>query len=333
MFYSNKFIFLSLILMSTMISVSSNSWLGMWLGLEVNLLSIIPLMNNIKNLYSSESSMKYFIMQAMASASMLISIIFMNSMEINFQGELKSLIFTSAMLTKMGAAPFHFWFPEVMEGLDWMVSLIMLTWQKIAPMVILSYLSWNSLMNMTILFSCLIGGLMGINQISLRKIIAYSSITHMGWMIAAMMFNSIWIWYWIIYSFMTMNLIMILNMTKIYNTNQMNNLFSKSKMFKISLSLNILSMGGLPPFIGFIPKWFTIQLLINNKLYWLSLVLIITTLATLFFYIRLIIPSFSLNLNEIKMNFDSYKFMFIANWSNMFNMLGMIFCTLTYNFI
>nr|YP_010693074.1 NADH dehydrogenase subunit 2 [Dacus durbanensis]WCB98255.1 NADH dehydrogenase subunit 2 [Dacus durbanensis] len=298
---SAKIMFFFILMMGTMITVSSNSWLGAWMGLEINLLAFIPLMNN-NNLMSTEASLKYFLTQAMASAVLLFAIMmsYLNNFPINQETPVyNDLIITSSLLLKSGAAPFHFWFPNVMEGLSWMNALILMTWQKIAPLMLISYVTQNNFITLVIILSTIVGSLGGLNQTSLRKLMAFSSINHLGWMLAAMQANeSMWLIYFSFYTFLSFSLIFILNNFKMFHINQLFNSFFNSKTLKFLLFFNLLSLGGLPPFIGFLPKWLVIQLLVMNNQYVLMTILTVMTLITLFFYLRLCFAAFMLNYYE-----------------------------------
>nr|AND96538.1 NADH deshydrogenase subunit 2 [Caccobius nigritulus] len=294
----------------TLISISSYSWMSMWLGLEINMLSIIPLMSNSKNPLASEAAMKYFITQALASTIFMASLIFMsfNFNYMIFNSNL-NLMFSSALFMKMGAAPFHFWFPEIMEGLSWFNSFIMLTWQKIAPMMLISYSNFMNLnyMMMIVISSSMISGIMGVNQTNMRKILAYSSINHISWMLTSMLFfETIWIYYFIIYSIISMNIIIILNKFNIFHMNQLFSSFNNYPLIKFFFMLNFLSLGGLPPFLGFMPKWLTIQILIKMEFFSLSLIIIVMTLITMFFYMRIILLGMMMNKNSNLTTKNSY---------------------------
>nr|ALO71131.1 NADH deshydrogenase subunit 2 [Pselaphinae sp. 11 EF-2015] len=323
-------------MISSLISISANSWMGMWMGLEINLLSIIPLMNSTKNLYSSESSIKYFITQALASTIILMSIIFMmksNNLSFNMP-YLFSMIFNSAMFTKMGAAPFHFWFPEIMEGLTWMNALIMLTWQKITPMVLTNYNFINLyFLSSIIICSMLISGILGLNQTSIRKILTYSSINHIGWMISSfLILETLWIYYFLIYSFMLILMISILNLYNIFSINQLIIFMNKNFLIYLFFILNFMSLSGLPPFIGFFPKWLTIQYLINYNFFMITYIMIIMTLISIYFYLRLMFSSLSLSSNEpfsLKKNSNNFILMTL----NFMNISLLPVCTLIFNFI
>nr|ANJ70291.1 NADH dehydrogenase subunit 2 [Acilius sulcatus] len=342
MFNIFKLIFIMTLFMGTMISISSYSWLGTWMGLEINLLSFIPLLNKKNNPFSSESSIKYFLVQAMASTIFLFSILIL-MMKTNLISELILMnkffiiIMNSTLLLKMGAAPFHFWFPEIIEGMNWTNSLILMTWQKIAPMMILSYtLKISTFIIIIIMMSTMIGSIGGLNQISLRKILAYSSINHIGWMLSSFLNNEMmWMMYFIIYSFISMTLTLMFNNFNIFFLKQMYLMMNKSKMIKFSLLINMLSLGGLPPFLGFLPKWIIIQeLSLYNK--FILLFMMMMTLITLFFYLRIAYSSFMLNHNETNYNFlmkinlkNNLIFMFMT----LISITGLILYSIFLNFI
>nr|YP_009995311.1 NADH dehydrogenase subunit 2 [Ochthebius atriceps]QNP09714.1 NADH dehydrogenase subunit 2 [Ochthebius atriceps] len=329
MFYFHKLLFLTSLSIGTLISISSYSWMGMWMGLEINLLSIIPLLSNSKNMLSNEASMKYFITQALASTILLFSIIMLSSKNWNNY----DLIFNSSLLTKMGAAPFHFWLPEVMEGLNWNNCLLLMTWQKIAPMILIMYNNTLMFFSLIIVFSMLISGIMGINQVSLRKILAYSSINHIGWMISSMMFmETIWLIYFMIYCIISINIIL---MFKIMNSFFLKQLFislNKNKIFKMFFILNFLSLGGLPPFLGFMPKWLTIQTLMENNMILLTFLMIIMTLMTLYFYMRITFTTLMINMNEVNYYFKTKNKIFVLTLFNSLSLMGLLFITLIFNF-
>nr|YP_002640523.1 NADH dehydrogenase subunit 2 [Aspidytes niobe]CAM35443.1 NADH dehydrogenase subunit 2 [Aspidytes niobe] len=336
-----KLMFMVTLFMGTMVSISSYSWMGTWMGLEINLLSFIPMMNKINNPFSSESSIKYFLIQALASSIFLFSIIIMminnnlisQTMYIN---QFLMMSINSALLMKMGAAPFHFWFPEIIEGMNWFNTMILMTWQKIAPMMLLSYtlVSMNYII-FIILISTFIGSIGGLNQISLRKILAYSSINHIGWMISSFLNNElIWIMYFLIYSFITITLTMMFNNFNIFYLKQMFLLLNNNSTIKFSMMMNLLSLGGLPPFFGFMPKWIIIQYLSNNYMY-LMIFMIMMTLITLFFYLRItyssiIISNNKLNFNKLLKN-NMKNNMWIM-FMTFISINGLILCTFLFNF-
>lgn len=293
-------------------------------------MSIIPLINNNKNIYPTESAIKYFLSQTLASTSLLFSLIIIINIT-EFIPQKFNLFFiiiiNSSLLIKIGRAPFHFWFPEVIEGLNWFNNLILLTWQKIAPIILLIINSKIlSFLIFSIILSSIIGRIMGLNQLRLRKIIAYSSINHIGWMLRRLLNSqSIWLFYFLRYSLITINIILIFNKINLFFIKQFVNSINFNKPLKFFFILNFLSLGGLPPFLGFLPKWLTINNLISNKFYFLSLIIILFTLITLFFYIRITFRVLTINSTET----ITYKFK-INNFSViLFNTINLIALTLT----
>nr|YP_010693256.1 NADH dehydrogenase subunit 2 [Bactrocera nigrotibialis]WCB99061.1 NADH dehydrogenase subunit 2 [Bactrocera nigrotibialis] len=327
---SAKIMFFFILMTGTLITVSSNSWLGAWMGLEINLLSFIPLMNS-NNLTSTEASLKYFLTQAMASAVLLFAIMMMylnNYPIIQDNSSYSNLMIISSLLLKSGAAPFHFWFPNVMEGLSWMNALTLMTWQKIAPLMLISYTTQSTFILMAVIASTITGSLGGLNQTSLRKLMAFSSINHLGWMLAAMQANeSMWCIYFSFYTFLSFSLTFMFNNFKMFHINQLFNSFFNSKILKFILFLNLLSLGGLPPFIGFLPKWLVIQLLVLKSQYVLMTIMTVMTLITLFFYLRLCFAAFMLNYYENNWTIDmtinnvSFKLMLILSFISTFSLI------------
>nr|ADF57852.1 NADH dehydrogenase subunit 2 [Stegana flavipalpata] len=328
---SSKILFVIIMMSGSMITVTSNSWLSAWMGLEINLLSFIPLMSDNNNLMSTEASLKYFLVQAMASTVLLFAIILMMMKNnINYEMDYSfyiSLIMMSSLLLKSGAAPFHFWFPNIMEGLSWMNCLLLMTWQKIAPLMLISYINMKMLLFSSIIMSVIIGSLGGLNQSSLRKLMAFSSINHLGWMLMAINSNmSIFMVYFLMYSFLSFILTFMFNNFKIFYFNQMFSLFFSSKILKFILLMNFLSLGGLPPFLGFMPKWLLIQQLSLENQYFLLMILVMSTLITLFFYLRICYSAFMLNyyennwLNEIQLKNMTYNFYLIMSFFSIFGL-------------
>nr|YP_010414532.1 NADH dehydrogenase subunit 2 [Glenoleon pulchellus]URT60698.1 NADH dehydrogenase subunit 2 [Glenoleon pulchellus] len=331
-----NFMFLMILMLGSIISISSNSWLGAWMGLEINLLSFIPLLANLKNLTSTESSLKYFIVQALASTTLLFVVLmltFNQNLLPQFNPPL-NIILNSALLMKMGAAPFHSWFPEVMEGLSWLMSFILMTWQKIAPMMLISYCFLYKFLLVIIIISTIVGSIGGFNQTNLRSLMAYSSINHLGWMLGSLMISlSYWLIYFMFYTILSMTIIYMFNFLNIFYFNQIFSSLNNNPIMKFSLFCNFLSLGGLPPFTGFMPKWIVIQALSEMNLF-LIITMVMMTLITLFFYIRLTYSAFMIHslqpswnkLWEVKMT----NMMMLMNF---FSLFGLIFILFIYSII
>nr|URX53293.1 NADH dehydrogenase subunit 2 [Neotermes sp. 1 AB-2022a] len=322
-----------------LISISSNSWLGAWMGLEINLMSIIPLMLSQENIYTAEASLKYFIIQAMASASLMFMVMMsaLASQSLPLSNEVYEYAIMTPLLLKMGAAPLHWWFPSVMEGLSWTNCLLMMTVQKAAPMMLTSYLiKVTNLTLMIILLSAFVGALGGMNQTSLRKILTYSSINHTGWMLtAAMGGNNLWALYFAVYSLLTSTMTTITKSFNISFINQTLMANSSKTTIKFMLFTTLLSLGGLPPFIGFLPKWIVIQMMISNNLMtFIMTVMVILSLTTLYYYLQMCYSSFLILHSEVKWNLWPHRSITMMTYSTMLastSLMGLIMCTMIIN--
>nr|WDR45861.1 NADH dehydrogenase subunit 2 [Lasiopodomys gregalis]WDR46590.1 NADH dehydrogenase subunit 2 [Lasiopodomys gregalis]WDR46603.1 NADH dehydrogenase subunit 2 [Lasiopodomys gregalis]WDR46616.1 NADH dehydrogenase subunit 2 [Lasiopodomys gregalis] len=285
------------IMMGPMITMLSSNLFVMWIGLEMNLLALIPLMLNNPNPRSTEAATKYFLTQATASMILLLSIL-MNFKQLGtwtFQPETDINIVTMTFISlaiKLGLAPFHSWLPEVTQGIKLDVGLILLTWQKIAPLSILSQyyeLINPNLLILSALISVLIGAWNGLNQTQTRKILAYSSIAHMGWMISILPYNpSLTALNLLVYIIMTIPMFFIFSTHSFTSISSMSLMWNKMPMALPMISLILMSTGGLPPLTGFLPKWAIITELMKNNNLSLASLMAMTALINLFFYMRLI---------------------------------------------
>nr|YP_010472671.1 NADH dehydrogenase subunit 2 [Carea varipes]UVH65799.1 NADH dehydrogenase subunit 2 [Carea varipes] len=329
-FNSNKLFFLFILFFSTLISISANSWFGCWIGLEINLLSFIPLISSSNNMLSTEASLKYFLTQSIASINFLFSIIMKLTLMKNFEiNNFISIMINSSMLMKMGSAPFHFWFPNIVEGLSWFNNFILMTWQKITPIILLSYYMNTNFIILIINLNIIIGAIGGLNQTSLRKLMAFSSINNLGWMLSAIMISeNLWMFYLFMYSFMISIMCFLFYILNMFFINQLfiNNM---NFLIKINLLINFLSLGGLPPFIGFFPKWIIINFLINNQMYIMTFIFIMMSLIMLFFYIRIVYSAFMFNYfkNKWFKIFIKNNYFKFVNFFSFFSLMGMIFST------
>nr|AIW63844.1 NADH dehydrogenase subunit 2 [Microcebus tanosi] len=292
-------IIMTTIFMGTMLTMISSHWLLIWIGLEINMLSIIPILTKNPKPRSTEAATKYFLTQATASMLLMFTIV-SNAMHsgqwtitnIDSNNMLISSTMIIALMMKLGMTPFHFWVPEVTQGVSLMTGMLLLTWQKLAPISIMIQMfpsiNLNTLMLIALL-SILAGGWGGLNQTQLRKILAYSSIAHMGWMMAILMFcPSMTMLNLFIYLMLTITMFTMLNMNTNTTTLTLSNLWSKSPTITTMILVSLLSLGGLPPLTGFLPKWIIIQELTKNNNIIVATMMAIMALLNLYFYMRLI---------------------------------------------
>nr|AFN41734.1 NADH dehydrogenase subunit 2 [Hipposideros pygmaeus] len=287
---------LSTIILGTLIVTMSSHWLLVWIGFEMNMLAIIPVLMKRFNPRSMEASTKYFLTQATASMLLMLAII-INLLQsgqwtvTSMMSPIASTIMTLALAMKLGLSPFHFWVPEVTQGIPLSSGLILLTWQKLAPLSIMYQISHaiNLDILLTIsLLSIMIGGWGGLNQTQLRKILAYSSIAHMGWMTAILAYNpTMTLLNLILYILMTSTTFMLFMYNSATTTLSLSHSWNKTPLITTSILVMMLSLGGLPPLTGFLPKWMIIQELTKNESIIMPTLMAMTALLNLFFYMRL----------------------------------------------
>jgi len=312
-----KITFFTLLIFRTLLSISSSNWLSIWIGLELNLFSIIPILNFKSSIYSIEATIKYFLIQAFASILLLIFLINKNILFINYN----NLLIIIPLLIKLRLIPFHLWLPSIIEGLNWISCLLIITWQKITPLIIISYLNTNK--NIIFLITLIsINSIFGLNQNSIRKILAISSINNTTWILFAILINeNLWINYFLIYSILNF---LIIKLIRNYNINYINQIkfFNLNFFFKLNILILIFSIIGLPPIIGFLIKWILIKTLIHNNIYIIIIILIILTILNLIFYIKItyfLLFNFNLfNKWYLQYKKNNYNFIIIINFFRLF---------------
>nr|AEL17481.1 NADH dehydrogenase subunit 2 [Paradoxornis fulvifrons cyanophrys] len=291
-----KLIFVTSLLLGTTITISSNHWITAWAGLEINTLAILPLISKSHHPRSIEAATKYFLTQSAASALVLFSSItnawHTGQWDITqLTHPTSCLILTSAIAMKLGLVPFHFWFPEVLQGSPLTTGLLLSTAMKFPPLTLL--LMTSSSLNPTLLTcmaisSAALGGWMGLNQTQVRKIMAFSSISHLGWMAIMVSYNpKLTLLNFYLYVLMTAAVFLTLNTNKTLKLSTLMTTWAKNPSLNMMLLLTLLSLAGLPPLTGFLPKWLIIQELTKQDMAIAATMISLLSLLSLFFYLRL----------------------------------------------
>nr|BDQ44213.1 NADH dehydrogenase subunit 2 [Polypheretima elongata] len=285
---------------STMMALSSTNWMFMWASMELNLLSFVPILMMSKSNYETEGSIKYFLAQALGSALLLTSSTMIWSPYAILPWAMP-VILTTSILLKLGSAPCHFWYPSVMASISWISCTILSSWQKLAPLAILVFFVGQSSKSMIPLMAglnALIGGIMGMNQSQLRTMMAYSSIGHLGWMMSFMLMNKpmMSMFYFTIYCSLIIPLFMLFNSMNLMTSKQLSKVPVISSITQLSISILLISLAGLPPLTGFMPKMLAILMLSSHYMP-LIIILIIGSLMNLFFYLNIVINMMTSNQN------------------------------------
>nr|AFN70637.1 NADH dehydrogenase subunit 2 [Lanius vittatus] len=291
-----KLIFITSLLLGTTLTISSNHWIMAWAGLEINTLSILPLIAKSHHPRAVEAATKYFLVQAAASTLVLFSSM-TNAWETG-QWDITQMshpascsILTAALSMKLGLAPFHFWFPEVLQGSSLIVGLTLSTLMKFPPITLLFMTSQS--LNPTLLvtmgiLSVAVGGWMGLNQTQTRKIMAFSSISHLGWMATIIVyFPKLALLNFYLYTLMTAAVFLTLNSMKVLKLSTLMTAWTKMPSLSSIFLLTLLSLAGLPPLTGFLPKWLIIQELTKQDMAPTAVIVSLLSLLGLFFYLRL----------------------------------------------
>nr|AHB23399.1 NADH dehydrogenase subunit 2 [Hemibarbus sp. 'Taiwanese barbel steed']AIU41032.1 NADH dehydrogenase subunit 2 [Hemibarbus sp. 090914]AJD85349.1 NADH dehydrogenase subunit 2 [Hemibarbus labeo] len=289
-------ILLSSLGLGTTLTFASSHWLLAWMGLEINTLAIVPLMAQYHHPRAVEATTKYFLIQATAAAMIL----FAGTTNAWISGEwdmnnmsspIAATMIMIALALKIGLAPMHFWMPEVLQGLDLLTGLILSTWQKLAPLalIIQTAQAIDPLLLTTLgLMSTLAGGWGGLNQTQLRKILAYSSIAHMGWMIIVLQYApQLTLIALGTYIFMTSAAFLTLKSASATKINTLAMIWPNNPTLTATTALVLLSLGGLPPLTGFMPKWLILQEMAKQGLPITATIMALAALLSLYFYLRL----------------------------------------------
>ncbi|YP_003434310.1 NADH dehydrogenase subunit 2 (mitochondrion) [Cheilinus undulatus] len=281
--------------LGTTITFASSHWLLAWMGLEINTLAILPLMAHHHHPRAVEATTKYFLAQATAAAVLLFAST--TNAWLTGQWEIQQMthplsvtLITAALALKVGLAPMHTWLPEVLQGLDLTTGLILSTWQKLAPFALLLQIQPSNSTTLILLglTSTLVGGWGGLNQTQLRKILAYSSIAHLGWMILILQFSpTLTLLTLLTYFVMTLSAFLTFKLNKATTINSLATSWAKTPMLTALTPLVLLSLGGLPPLTGFMPKWLILQELTKQDLVPIATLAALTALLSLYFCLRL----------------------------------------------
>nr|UVI60575.1 NADH dehydrogenase subunit 2 [Haliotis scalaris] len=312
------FLFSFVTFLGSILSLSSIHWLSIWVGLEINMMGFIPLLIYRGLTMETESSIKYFIMQALGSSMLMFGSLLSFNLSLSWEAwqyhtsPLGLTLIILSLFLKLGAFPFHFWLPEVMMNLSWLNCLILTTWQKLAPVFLLTAMtqSWNYQPIISTLFimaglSSLIGGLGGINQTQIRTLLAYSSIGHVGWMtFCALTSESALKIYFIIYTLISICLFANLWTSDIKSFRHIGAMKNENpKINQLTLIFILLSLGGMPPLLGFAAKWTAISFSCIISSPALIFPLLLGSLMSLFYYLTLLFSmTFSSSMTLISSN-------------------------------
>ena len=306
-----------------MIMISSNDLIVFYMGLELQSLALYVLATfDRDNLKSSEAGLKYFVLSALSSGLLLYgcSLIYGFSGSTNFDTIASQLNSNDYALTfgivfilvglafKISAVPFHMWAPDVYEGSPTTVTLFFTMVPKIAALtVFIRFLyvpfinlidQWQMILVFLSIGSMLFGAVAAIGQTNIKRLIAYSSIGHIGYILAGLSSASnegiqSSIIYITIYVIMNLGLFSCLLMMKrnneyYENLDDLSGLSKNHPLLSLSLLVILFALAGIPPLAGFFAKFYIFKAVIEQSMYFLAIVGLLSTVIAAFYYLRII---------------------------------------------
>ena len=310
-------------ILGMMVMISSNDLIVFYLGLELQSLALYVLASfNRDNLLSSESGLKYFVLSALSSGLLLYgcSLVYGFSNSTNFiyiansslnmeYGVIFGLVFIIVGLAfKISAVPFHMWAPDVYQGSPTSVTLFFAALPKIAALtVFIRFLytpfvnlidQWQTILIFISISSMIFGAIAAIGQLNLKRLIAYSSIGHMGYALAGLAAGTNQgiqssITYITIYLIMTLSFFSCLFMLRKKNIfyekiEDLSGLSTNHPILSFALLVVLFSLAGIPPLAGFFAKFYIFMAVIEQSMYFLAIVGLLSTVVAAFYYLRLI---------------------------------------------
>lgn len=292
MFYSTLFL-------RPILVISSSNIILIWLRLEIGVFSFLPIISSSSQ--TAFSTAKYFFIQRIGSVIVLTSS-FYGSMTFSIR------LIVIALILKLGIVPFHFWLPRLVNSLQTKEILVLLVWQKVAPLfVIVSLPMFESNIKIFIrLLSASVGRVLGLKQTQWRQIFTFSSISHLGWIIIRRVVS---IWLFFVY-FLTyaLSLVQIFFFNNKSTTNTSSFFFPGINLLNLII---LLSLAGLPPMLGFLIKILVVYYFMGSPLIvFIIFVIISFSIVRIFFYLKIF---FSLSLFSLRSELSRNKIFIVRN--------------------
>ena len=287
--------------------VSINRFLLTWRFIEVNLLAFIPFISLEKKANPHILGLKYFLTQALGSIFLLVSYVYIRNSSAFFR-----LFFLLRIIWKIGLPPFHFWFFRLSIDLNWIIFLVLNSWQKLLPLYILRKLqlqNWEVIVLLS-LFVAVSGTLF---QSRIKKLIVFSSIFTGAWILASIISYS-YLWFYILFIYSVLLGFFIRGFTSNkFELKESQNYFILNLNEKFIQFLTLLVIAGIPPFIGFFIKTIILVILLNSGFLSLLIILVVTSIAIIYIYSRLFLISLRIlrTRSKILFNYKLFPFYFV----------------------
>nr|UZT67568.1 NADH dehydrogenase subunit 2 [Oberthuerella sharkeyi] len=303
----NMMIFFLLMILSIIVCLTSNSLIYIWICLEINLMSFIPLILNLNKNFN-DSTIKYFIIQSLSSSLFLYFIMFMFIKDSN----MFILMIIMSLIMKIGIFPFFIWYLNIINNISWFNNFLFMVIQKILPLFTIYIINLNfaNSMNLNLLklfffFIIILNSIMSVSMIfkvnSMKIIMGISSLNHMSWLLMIIMFDmKIFLFYYFIYMYLLLNLTFLFDYFKIYS---LKNIYKMNNMFgKIFIVTFVFTLMGVPPFIGFFLKSFSTKVLMMEYNYFIMYTLLMSSTIMFYYYMKLLLPIIINKIDNLKNN-------------------------------
>ena len=285
-----------MIFISIIISLRVTSRLLIWIRLELNILRFLPIISSKENV-EIENSIKYFLIQRWASITFLIRFFFFFVVNNNF-----FILINLRLFIKLGISPFHSWFISILKTSSLNTLFILSTLQKIIPLIIIFNTKVNSILILIVIFLTLIFILSLLpGTININKVLALSSINNIIWLIISTLFSlKIILLFITVYIYILLGVVIIYNFYSLSVFNQINSIVF---LDKFSILMIFISLGGMPPLLGFLSKMLILKILISNFIRMvLVFIIVMSSLLLLYFYLSRIY-FYLTNTPSLKINF------------------------------
>ena len=266
--------------LSTSVSFFFCNSLRIWLILELNFMRFVSILRQELSAPNRNGNLYYFLIQRLGRALMLLRILVFLVWEIN----LFKFIFLTAIMLKLGSAPFQFWYLKLIQKINWVNIWFLSIWQKLIPLILAKFCSSSFLLIFSIL-RILIRRMSAVKQKKIKKILGLSSLFSLGWVLAVVSISKVWLWFIVGYGVALFNLIYGIKKNHLQNTETLENCLRNPKNLLIFF-LRLLIVRGIPPFIVFYLKILILSILIKVRFLLVGVFLI---LRIFMIYIYLII--------------------------------------------
>jgi len=326
LFRGETFVLALTTLLGMMVMISAGNFITLYMGLELHSLSLYALVAmHRKSKQASEAAMKYFVLGALASGMLLyglsmiygasgsLDVVRVSEAVLSGQGDRVILLFglvfvVSGIGFKLGAAPYHMWVPDVYDGAPTPITLMIGTAPKLAAFAFMMRLlaialgglefDWQGMLMVLSLLSMTLGNVIAIAQTNIKRMLAYSTIANMGFMLmgflagnldgySAAMFYTV---AYVLTSLASFGIVMLLSRAG-FEADQIDDfkgLNRRSPWWALMMLLVMFSLAGIPPTIGFYAKFSVIMAAVGAGFTWLAVVAVLASLVGAFYYLRIV---------------------------------------------